>query len=128
MADPEVLLNRTKSSGVLARTDVPGWEADIRDRGHRLGFVIRIRRSGQLPMMTFRTSADARWARTRKYASELIELVAKQEERRSTGPFAPGTLESEGERVAKALEKALSERDDLDRFGFAKRTLFALQL
>src|SRR5712691_12030939 len=128
MADPEVLLNRTKSSGVLARTDVPGWEADIRDRGHRLGFVIRIRRSGQLPVITFRTSSEARWPLARRYASELIKLVGAQSERHLQDTSGAESSEGEGGRVAKALEKALSERDDLDRYGSAKRTLFALQL
>jgi len=49
MATNETVLHRTHSSGVLIRLDVPGWEADIRDRGHRLGFVIRVRAAGPWP-------------------------------------------------------------------------------
>src|SRR5262245_36877585 len=120
MSETDILISRTKSGGVLARSDIPGWEADIRDRGHHLGFVIRVRRSGETPTKTFRTTTDARWASARQYASELIKTVAEEAEQRASEVSAMAVARGAGDQIADPLEKALSQRDDLDRYSSAK--------
>jgi hypothetical protein len=42
-----IITNRTKSGETVALASVPGWEADLRDRGHRKGFTIILRQSGR---------------------------------------------------------------------------------
>ena len=43
-----IVRNRTKSRETVELAGLPGWQADLRDRGHRRGFVIEIRREGEV--------------------------------------------------------------------------------
>lgn len=42
-----VIRDRTKSGEIIELRGLRGWEADLRDRGHRRGFTVRIRRTGE---------------------------------------------------------------------------------
>jgi predicted ATPase len=82
------LISRTKSGGVLVRPDLPGWHADIRDRGHHRGFVIRIRREEATEVRVFRTGPSVLWPAAREYGSDLIELIAREPELDASGASA----------------------------------------
>ena len=45
--EPYIIRNRTKSTETIALSELSGWEADLRDRGHRRGYIITIRRAGE---------------------------------------------------------------------------------
>ena len=70
------VLESGKSWSVIARDDVPGWEAELRDQGHRRGFVIRIRRTDHPPSRTIRTAPGVLRKEARELAARAIQDVA----------------------------------------------------
>src|SRR5882672_8236014 len=73
---PVYVIDNGKSWSVIARHDFPGWEAEIRDQGHRRGFVIRIRRTNQPPSRSLRTAPGVLRKEARELAAQGIEDVA----------------------------------------------------
>lgn len=74
-----VVKQRTKSGGVVSLSEVPGWEAVVRDRGHRLGFTIRIYRDGiGEPQHVERTGPGVLWETATRSAVDLILTMASR--------------------------------------------------
>jgi superfamily II DNA or RNA helicase len=72
-----VVSGRTKSRGVVTLRSLPGWVADVRDQGHRRGFVVRIQaRESLLAARIERTPPDTHWADARDFAARLLVAVA----------------------------------------------------
>jgi DNA helicase HerA-like ATPase len=73
-----VVHERTKSGGTVTLRSVPGWAAEVRDRGHRKGFTIRVCEAGSLLVARAeRTSSGVKWAQARDAAALLILAVAR---------------------------------------------------
>jgi three-Cys-motif partner protein len=72
-----VVTRRTKSGGVISLSEVPGWKAVVRDRGHRLGFTIRIYQDGiDDPQHVERTGPGVLWEAATRKAVDLIVTMA----------------------------------------------------
>jgi hypothetical protein len=68
-----IIRDRTKSSEVVALTSLPDWEAELRDKGHKRGYVIRIRRPGESdPVETIQAEGLLR-AAARDLATEKLK-------------------------------------------------------
>src|SRR5207237_5702863 len=61
-----VIQDRTKSSETVRLTDFGGLEADVRDQGHKRGFIIRVRVPGQQEVLY-----ALRTERSEEHTSEL---------------------------------------------------------
>ena len=71
-----VVRGRTKSGGVVALSNLPGWEAEVRDQGHGPGFLIRIH-TGTSPLSARveRTRPGTRWSEARDLAAQLLAAL-----------------------------------------------------
>ncbi len=75
--DPVQIRGRTKSGGMIVLRDLPGWEADVRDQGHRKGFVIRIQSvASPLASWVERTQPGSKWADARAIAVQVPRAAA----------------------------------------------------
>ena len=76
---PSVIIrDRTKSSGIVAISTLPGWEAQVRDRGHRRGFAIAIRRVDGEVHEVLRTLPNVHWAQARDQAAQVLQDLASK--------------------------------------------------
>jgi hypothetical protein len=71
-----VVVHRRKDGGVIAIPGLDGWQADVRFRGRRSGFIVRIRREGSENVMrTAYTSAGIGWPEARAEAAAMLAAI-----------------------------------------------------
>jgi very-short-patch-repair endonuclease len=75
------IVERWKSGGIIRVPAFSGWEVEARDQGHNRGFLLMIRRVGDLlPLRVERTAAGTRWDDARAQAVRLITTAAENEQ------------------------------------------------